>query len=165
MSNLMSIADMQEIMGQIVNVSKDNTEGVAVVIQDLNNIKNILGGMTSKVTNHSDRIIKMEDTIEDLMLNSEITETQAVTITQNIKRRVSEILNYPSEESEKYYQTFITALYTYLKTNKNMGGNYRRTTKRNYQNVLDGIEAWYPTNIHVLKEKVDKKILLKNKRK
>ena len=92
-----------------------------------------------------------------------ITEEQANTLKTIVNRRAAEILYYDVNEMAKYFRTFVRQLWIYLK-GFSCGAEYRRTRKRNYQTVVDRVEAWIPKEgIQGLKDKVDKKAEAKRK--
>jgi hypothetical protein len=156
-TSLMNYEQMQGIMGQIVQVSNTNAQGIAVIMQDLSRLNDLVGGMSTKINNHGDEIVTIKDRMTTLELNEEITEEQANNIRDTANKRVAEILHFDEYEIAKYFRTFICACYKSIKENGG-GSSYRRTRKKNYQRVLDVAESWIPScGIQALKDKVDRK--------
>jgi hypothetical protein len=151
------------MLKELIGITRSNAESTAVTLQDLNHLKNIVKGMNSKTNENSSNIATLQDDMENLKQNEEITEDQAIMIVVLARKRIAAILGYPSEDSEIYFMTFIQALYGDMRRSHGMGGAYRRTKKKNYQNVIDGIEAWYPRDKQALKDKVDRRLEIKNK--
>jgi hypothetical protein len=91
-----------------------------------------------------------------MKLSYEITDTQKDIILDNAKRRVMEILSYDEDNVARYFRTFISSLYTDMRKYKGLGSKVATTKKRNYDNVIEGIDAWVPEcGINNLKIKVD----------
>ena len=156
--NLISVEVMQQMLGQTIGITKINAESIAVMTKDLEYVKNVVGGLVSKMNNHSDDIIVIKDRMTELELNEEITDEQANTINGSIKKRVAEILHFDTDEIAKYYQTFIQRCYKSLKSDNHMGASYRKTKKKYYQTIMDSIEAWIPKEgIQNLKDTIDKR--------
>ena len=65
-----------------------------------------------------------------LKLNEEITDEQVREIQSRIKSRVTKILNYPNGDSDRYYQTFISNIYGYLRNNYSLGSRTATTKKK-----------------------------------
>lgn len=105
--------------------------------------------LNSTVTNLDFRMTNIEE-------NEEITTEQCTKINSKIKSRVYDILDMPQDN--KYYRTFITNLYSYLRRNHNLASPYRRTRKRHYDEVMKGIDTWYP-EVKALKQQKDLKDL------
>lgn len=87
--------------------------------------------------------------------NEEIEDEKVREIQARIKQRVSKVLDYPNGDSARYYQTFISNIYAYLRHSHCLGSRTATTKKKHYDTVLLGIETWYP-NIQELKDRRNK---------
>lgn len=153
----MNLETMQHMLGQTISITKTNAESSAVMIRELEYIKTLVGGFSTKINNISDNIINLEDRMSEIELNEEITEEMANNIRDTVNKRVIEILHFDENEIAKYFRTFVIQCYSSLKK-LGMGSSYRRTKKRYYQMLLDKAEAWIPDEgIQSLKDKIDKR--------
>lgn len=112
--------------------------------------------LAKEYENHDTEIVNIKDRMDNLELNEEITDEQVRTIQSRVKRRVSEVLNYPHGDSNKYYKTFIGNLYACLRHSYSMGSRTATTKKKHFDTVMRGIEAWHP-DIQKLKDRKDKR--------
>lgn len=90
--------------------------------------------------------------LDNLELNEEITSEQSKYIKNRAKARVMKFLDY--ERESKYYRVFIRDLYKYLGDTCMLGSPIEVTRKRNYDNVVKGIDAWVP-DVERLKTRKD----------
>ena len=91
-------------------------------------------------------------------LNYEITDEQYGFMLAKIKSRVRGFC----DPTDIYYQTYIVDCHGFLKKNYNEGSKAKCTKKRNYDRVMQGVEAWVPDH-EALKTKKDKRDIEKRK--
>lgn len=153
-----NMKDIVNVLGQTTQIVQSNTESTAVIMADLNNQKKMLGGLLSSITNINNGIENLSDRMATIELSEEITTSQNENIQRSAKRRLFEILNGDEVEVKKYYKIFAQRLYSNSRKYAGMGSSLARTRKRDYQRVLDYVEAWTPNNGCIgLKEEADLK--------
>jgi vacuolar-type H+-ATPase subunit I/STV1 len=157
-NNNFDINGIMSVLSQTVPIVKSNAESTAVMMKELDLAKQAIGGLVSKVNEIGDGMTVITDRMNNLEQNEEITETQAETLNRKIKKRIAEILGFNQDDIAKYFRPFIFACYKDMRQYHGMAGSYRRTKKRDYQRIIDQVEAWIPSEgIMKLKEKIDKR--------
>lgn len=132
------------IIGQTAQLTQRNAESTSVMMERLKGTENLLGGISTRVNLFEDSLTIVKDRVGVLELSEEITTFQNENITTAAKRRIFEILGDDPFELKKYAKIFFQRLYSDARKNANMGSKVSRTKKRDYQRVLDYIEAWSP---------------------
>lgn len=161
-----SLEDMKSILGQAANLAKSNSETTAVILAELSNQHKIIGGISTKIVDMGDAISSIVDRINNLEQSEEITTNQNENITTAVKRRLFEILGGDEYDVHKYYRIFAQRLYSNARKNAGLGSKVARTRKRDYQRVLDYVEAWEPKyGCAALKAEADLKAALRKKAK
>lgn len=112
---------------------------------NVNNMSRQLGIVANAVDTIRDDVGTLTNRIDDLELNEEITTAQCEMIRELSEKRIVEILGNDSLERQKYFRIFIGRLYSDAKKNMCLGSKIDRTKKRDYQRVVDYIEAWIPS--------------------
>lgn len=142
-------------MNEMMNYENKNTNGNF----DMQQLVNVAGQTAMNVNNMSKQlgiIVSTVDTIktdvgaltirmDNLELNEEITTEQSERIRELAEKRIVEILGNDPLERQKYFKIFIGKLYSDAKKNAGLGSKIDRTKKREYQRVIDYIEAWIPS--------------------
>lgn len=153
-------------LGQTVNLTKSNSESTAAIIVDLQNTKNAVGGLAIQIKNINDNIGNIGDRMNNIEQSEEITTEQNENIIETVRRRIGEILGQDPFDRSKYYRIFAQRLYSDVRRKANMGSKAARTRKRDYQRVIDCIEAWTPScGITNLKREADKNAAARKKAK
>jgi len=129
---------------QTAEITKSNAESTAAIVADLQNTKDVLGGVAKRVKDIGDNLTNINDRMANLEQNEEITTYQNENITESVKRRLFEILGTDELDIHKYYRIFAQRLYANARKNSGMGSKVARTKKRDYQRVIDYVEAWTP---------------------
>lgn len=132
----MSNKDKKEVMsvGNINNVVTRSVESINAL---LNGISNAVAKIENEVVDNTIRITNLEQ-------NEEITTEQEKTIKRVANYRVREILGTDDEVWCKYHMIFYRRIYKDAKKYAGLGSSIGKTPKRNYQNVVDFMEAWNP---------------------
>lgn len=99
-----------------------------------------------------DQLIEVKSGVGDLRndmdflkYETEISTTQCKEVTRKIKKKVLEHLHYPSMEALKYKRVYFHYVYKKLRSDYGLGNSTETTHKRNYENVLKGIdEIFFP---------------------
>ena len=86
----------------------------------------------------------IDDRMKTIEEAEEITTAQNENISTAVKRRIFEILGDDPNDIQRYYRTFAMRLYGNARKVSGMGSKVSRTRKRDYQRVLDFVEAWAP---------------------
>lgn len=161
-----SLEDMKSILGQAANLAKSNSESTAVMLAELTNQRKIIGGMSTEIIKIGDTLTNIGDRINNLEQSEEITTNQNENITTAVKRRLFEILGGDEYDVHKYYRIFAQRLYSNARKNAGLGSKVARTRKRDYQRVLDYVEAWEPQyGCAALRAEADLKAALRKKAK
>lgn len=145
---------LENMMEDLMVIQKNQMTADELVKARLVKNENLILGLAKKYEGQDIRLVNVEDEIENLKLNEEITHEQNREIKQFAHSRVNKMLNYPAEA--KYFQTFIMNLYGYLRRNSQLGNPIAITRKKHYDTVMKGIESWRP-NIQELKDRKDKR--------
>lgn len=165
-NGLVEIEQIKSILLESSKIQNSSIESIAVITDELSKQRALIGGISTKINGISDTVVNLGDRMLAIEENEEITETQVEIINQKIKQRIIEILGSDYYEQAKYFRSFIMVLYRDMKKNHGMASTYRRTKKRDYQRLIDNIEAWIPSmGIEKLKAEIDKKAESKNKAK
>lgn len=148
--------NLKEMIGELAVIQKNQMSSDELIKARIAKSEGVINSLASVYENHDIQISNIENRMDNLELNEEITDEQVRTIQARIKKRVSNVLDYPNGESEKYYQTFISNIYANLRHSYSLGSRTATTKKKHYDTVMRGIEAWHP-NIQELKARKDKR--------
>ena len=86
-NGLISAEDMQQILGQAIGVTKINAESIAVMLEDLRHMKNIVGGLTTRMNGIDDTITTQGDRLNNLEYSTELTTSQVSIFVEKIKSK------------------------------------------------------------------------------
>lgn len=125
-------------MQQLVNITGQTAMNV-------NNMSKQMGIIASTVDTIRTDVGTLTIRMDNLELNEEITTEQSERIRELAEKRIVEILGNDPLERQKYFKIFIGKLYSDAKKNAGLGSKIDRTKKREYQRVIDYIEAWIPS--------------------
>lgn len=140
-----SYEDIMELVGKTAEIAVSNTENTAIVLKKLQVQERLLGGLSDTVESINLTIGKLDNDIEQLKMNEEITTTQQETINELARKRVLEIIGNDPLEVQKYLRIFIQRLYKETRQNAGLGSKVARTKKCDYQRCIDYIESWIPS--------------------
>lgn len=130
----------------------------------LSGVASQMGLMATKVNNISDKVSALDERMGNLELNEEITEDMYKEIKHALNRHIDEILNHDPVQRAKYFRGFASKFYSEARKNTSCAYAMRRTKKRDYQSVLDYVEAWYPCcGAPALKREIDDRAELRRK--
>lgn len=146
---------LEDMMQDLMVIQKNQMGADELIRARISKTESIVLGLAQQFEDQGTKLVNIEDRMDNLELNEEITDEQVRTIQSRIKKRVSEILDYPNGNSPKYYRTFIADIYSNLRNNYQLGSRTATTRKKHYDTVMKGIEAWRP-DIQALKDKKDK---------
>lgn len=144
-NNQYSYESILAVIGQVTEITKTTADSTAAIVADLQNTKSILGGIANQVKAMNDTVVNLDDRMQTIEFSEEITTEQNENISTAIKRRMFEILGNDAYDIQRYYRIFVMRLYKDSRKNAGMGSKVSRTRKRDYQRVLDYVEAWVPT--------------------
>src|SRR5574344_2459116 len=144
---------MEQVIQMVGTVANSNV----LVLNRMDNVESIVGALAKKSEESNIKIRDIEDEIDRLKLQEEITDEQREQITSKSKARMCEVLYFNESDINKYGRVYISNLYTFLKQKHNLGGKIATTKKGNYDNVMNGIQSWYPDH-EKLKSRVDNRI-------
>ena len=134
---------MEQVMQMVGTVANSNV----LTITRMENVESLIGDLARRTENTSVKINTIEDEIERLKLKEEITDEQREQIVTKSKARMCEVLNYNESDIHKYGRVYISGLYSFLKQKHNLGSKIATTKKGNYDNVMSGIQSWYPDHV------------------
>jgi len=137
--------EIMEILGTTVEVVNKNTSDTSVILEDLKQQKALLGGLSRNIEGMNSSINNINNEIERLKLNEEVTTTQQESITSAARKRLYEILGDDRLEWKKYAATFFHSLYKDTRKYAGLGSRISRTRKGDFQRCIDYIEAWIPS--------------------
>lgn len=140
-----SYEEIMEILGTTVEVVNKNTSDTSVILEDLKQQKALLGGLSRNIEGMNTSINNINNEIEQLKLNEEVTTTQQESITSAARKRIYEILGDDPLEWEKYRRIFFHRLYKDTRKYAGLGSKISRTRKGDFQRCIDYIEAWIPS--------------------
>ena len=143
---------LEDMMENLMVVQQNQMSSDELIRARISKNENIIMSLAKQFEGQDIRITTIEDRIENIELNEEITHEQNREIKLKANRRVSEMLDLPRET--KYYQIFIMNLYGYLRRNYQLGSPIAITRKKHYDTVMKGIETWSP-DTQILKDKKD----------
>ncbi|AEB77407.1 ORF6C domain-containing protein [Clostridium botulinum] len=152
--------ELQQMMGNLLMVSQNSMETTEVMKAELVSTKNTVRGLATQYNKITGEITNIQDRMDNLELNEEITDEQRNMINQKCRTRVNEVLDYNQDLIDKYYRTYISNLYSILKRNYGMGAKIATTKKRNYDTVMRGIQAWFPKH-EKLRQRADRRLKTK----
>lgn len=148
--------NLQDMIKDLAVMQKNQMSSDELVKARIAKNEMMIVGLAKQYENHDTVILNIKDRMDNLELNEEITDEQVREIQTRIKGRVTKILNYPNGDSDRYYQTFISNIYGYLRNNYSLGSRTTTTKKKHYDTVMKGIEAWHP-DVQELKNRKDKR--------
>lgn len=137
--------EIMELVGKTVEITKNNSENTAVILDKLDQQERLLGGLSKTVGRIDGKVIDLGNDIEQLKLNEEVTTTQQEIIVESAQKRVIEIIGDDPLEREKYLKIFIKRLYKDTRQNAGLGSKIARTRKGDYQRCIDYIESQIPS--------------------
>lgn len=143
---IMSMEQMQNILGGSIQLSKNNTEDISVMKVTIMQQGSLIGGLAKQFNDLDGTVSSISGRLTDLEQNEEITDEQRQQLNQACKNRTACLLDYDEESIAKYYRFYILDLYKFLKNNYGMGAKIATTRKRNYDRCMKGIDAWYPNH-------------------
>lgn len=149
---IMGLAKSQQ---SLVESTKVNNESNTLIKAKMESMQLLIGDLTTKYNNSSDKIENHEERLVTLEYNEEITDKQAQFIVDSVNQRVSELLDHDLELKCRYTAIYSKNLYIYLKRSCGMGSKLRTTAKKDYDSVINGINAWHPNHVN-LRKKADK---------
>lgn len=140
----MEYTELMTIIGESAKLARTNTENVSVVLAELKSQRTLLNGMSNVLNDHSDAIAQIQERQTQYELREEVTTEQETTIRNAAAKRVYEIIGNDVLDTQKYFRTFISRLYSDLRKNAGLGSSVSKTQKGNFQRCIDYIEAWTP---------------------
>ena len=146
---------LEDMMQDLMVIQKNQMGADELIRARISKTESIVLGLAQQFESQGTEIVEIKDRMDNLELNEEITDEQVRTIQGRIKKRVSEVLDYPNGDSPRYYRTFIADIYSNLRNNYQLGSRTATTRKKHYDTVMKGIEAWRP-DVQALKDKKDK---------
>lgn len=150
--------EIKEVLGQIVEVTKDTSASTAVMSAKIEEHELLIKSLLSSREENAISIKNLNERMSVYEDEYQVSEEQAQKIPETIHARIHEILHNDYFEEAKYYKNFVSRLWVDAKANGGVAGSYRSTKRRNYQGALDYIEAWIPKEgITKLKHNIDKK--------
>ena len=143
---------------QLVEMSRNTVVSTNSMAETLKVHDGIIKGLLKSADETSLRVDEIDKKVIELELNYEITDEQYGFMLAKIKSRVRGFC----DPTDIYYQTYIVDCHGFLKKNYNEGSKAKCTKKRNYDRVMQGVEAWVPDH-EALKTKKDKRDIEKRK--
>lgn len=125
---------------QLVEMSRNTVVSTNMMVETLKAHDGIIKSLLKRADETVLQVDELGRKVTDLELNYEITDEQYGFILAKIKSRVRGFCDLTSV----YYQTYIMDCHGFLKKNYNEGSKAKCTKKRNYDRVMQGIEAWVP---------------------
>jgi hypothetical protein len=134
--------------------SNDLMKMVQLTAMNVNSISEQMGLVLTKVNNHDERIVALEDRMTSHERTETINRAQARRIKKAVVEQVNKVLGIKYEggkvadecvRTEVLYRSgFIARLYTDAKNHSKMGGSYTETLKVDFDEVMEYIAAWRP---------------------
>lgn len=130
-----------------------------------------MGIVLEKIDSHDRSIMDMKGRIENVEHNLILTPAQRKRMPKAVKARVFSVLKITGEyhgrkfvpdsdckhDYKTYYSEFVRLLYVDAKSCSKMGDPYADTLRVDYDEVMEYIEAWYPSQgVEGLKAAIDK---------
>lgn len=164
---------MKEMMKSMALIAQSNnnqiealTSSMVTLSENSQKTNALITGVSNRVDDLDVKFNAFEDRMDNYELNEEVTTEQEKTISRIANKRVYEIIGSDEFEDVKYHMTFIQNLYSDARKYAFLGSSISTTKKRDYQRVIDYIEAWIPRCGCVeLKRKADKRAVAKRKAK
>lgn len=144
---------LEDMMENLMVIQKNQMSSDELVKARIAKNEDLILGLVKQYDRHDSRLSTVEDEIQDLKLNEEITHEQNREFKEKAHSRVHKIIDYNKEP--QYFQIFIRDLYRYLRQNHQLGNPIATTRKKHYDTVMKGIEAWHP-DVQALKDRKDK---------
>lgn len=139
-------------LNELAEIAKTNLLHSQSIERRLGLTEMSLTQLMKDVGGHDTRLNEIETKVENLELNYEITDEQYGFLLEKIKTRVRGFC----DSTSVYYKTYIMDCHGFLKNKYNEGSKAKCTKKRNYDYVMQGVEAWVPDH-GALMAKKDKK--------
>jgi len=131
-------------LDKLLKLASKNNDSISALV---NGYKNL-----SKHIEKTDKEIKeIQEDINQLKFNEEITDSQAGVITSMVKQLAKDTTGYPNV----LYRYAVHDIYKHLTERWGMGNKVRTTKKGNYETVIEGIRSYKP-DINKLKERCTK---------
>ena len=146
--------NLQEMIKDLVVIQKNQMGSDELVKARIAKNEDLILGLVKQYDRQDSRLSVVEDEIQDLKLNEEITHEQNREFKEKAHSRVHKVIDYNKEP--QYFQIFIMDLYRYLRQNHQLGNPIAITRKKHYDTVMKGIEAWHP-DVQELKDRKDKR--------
>ena len=134
--------------------SNDLMKMVQLTAMNVNSISEQMGLVLTKVNNHDDRIVALEDRMTTHERTETINRAQQRRIRKSVVDRVNKLLGIEYEGGKVadrcvktdvlYRGGFISRCYTDAKNHSKMGGSYTETLKVDFDAVLEYIDSWKP---------------------
>ena len=158
--------DLMALVGSVAEVTEKqsiNLGGLLSRVDDLTgkveklqNSNELMLGVSNKVNNIQEDVISMNNRMEQIELNEEVTTEQKEGIRSACRARIYDILGGDPDTYARYYRIFAQRLWSDMRKNCGLGSKIEETHKRDYQRILNGIEAWYPIGgVQKLKDRCD----------
>lgn len=141
---------------QIMSASEfeDIKQVMQLTAMNVNGISEQMGLMLTKVNDHDERIVALEDRITNHERTETINRAQARRIKKAVIEQVNKLLGIKYEGGKVadecvkvdmlYRGGFISRCYTDAKNHSKMGGSYTETLKVDFDEVMNYIESWKP---------------------
>jgi len=138
--------DVVSMLGKATDLVTQNSVATSSILVEMNHHEKMIGCVSGKVDTLSGSMSDIDDRITNIEQSEEITTSQVENILTAVHRRIFEIIGNDEYEVHKYFRIFAQRLYSSARRNAGMGSSVSRTRKRDYQRVLDYVEAWEPRN-------------------
>lgn len=149
-NNVMTFEQMNAVLSQMVFLQTGTNKQLGIITQSVTSMRNDISGLTDRM-----------DQIES---NEEITTEQTKKIINTAQTRVNTILGEDEFEHQKYFRSFVGRIYSDARKYAGLASSISTTKKRDYQRIIDFLEAWTPTGgISRLKRIIDDKAKAKKK--
>ena len=99
----------------------------------------------ARICGINDKVESLENDIDQIKFNEEVTTTQQEMIVEAAQNRIVEIIGNDPLERTKYFRIFISRLYRDARQKAGLGSKIARTRKGNFQRCIDFIESWMPS--------------------
>lgn len=140
-----------EAMNKTFIMVQANAEAIKAQNTQASMLSSMISNVSKQVCDVSNTVVQMGDSIgninqeiEQLKLNEEITTTQHEEITRLTRKRIYELLGDDQYDQQKYYKLFSTRLYKDARRDAHLGATIARTHKRYYAEVTNYIANWSP---------------------
>lgn len=169
-----SIDKMKDVLGGVVKVTESNSEQTSIMLQQMQQTKELLNGLKNRIISIEDTSVKTDERLTTLENHTEITTNQCDVLNDLIASRITSLLRYGSYDYHVYHGEFQKILRR--EAHKTMGVPLKmsKVMKRDYDRYRDFIEAYVPVggvsklkdslsnNLNVIKNKSKYSYLLNN---